>query len=232
MHDDPTYSDPTEYQRPREPRQIAYRNPYETPNPYYGDVPIPPPPPKKRRTGLIVALASILCVVVILGGVLFWVTHVGVQQAAKQVTTPGSKLALTPKMTVIVETPTPGPPTPTTVLLPTATPVRTVAYFAKDIYNDFYANGLGGPDPKTDNNWNCCTYNPAGGAIVWTDNTSRYTLDIATFYNTSDAEVDASDLYRQGYYSNVVHNCLLSYEKSVPITVLSGYVQLMQTYCN
>ena len=230
MYNDPQQNDPTEYQRPIEPMQAAYRNPYETPNPYYGDVPPPPPPPpsRQRHIGLIVVLVSILCLFVIFGGVLFGVMHVGGQQKVIQViSTPTSRVLPTPTPT-FTATPTPVLPTPT---LP-PTPIPTVSYTANDIYNAFYANGLGGTNPKNDTNWSCCTYVPAGGAIVWTDSASGYTLDIATFYNNHDAEVDANDLFNQGYYSNVVHACLLSYEKDVPTSVLSGYVRLMQTYCN
>ena len=135
--------------------------------------------------------------------------------------------------TIIIETPTPLPPTPTpTPLPPTPTPTRVVAYFANDIYNDFVASGYGGNDPKNDTNWSCCTYVPAGGAIYWTDSRSGYVLDIATFYNLQDAQTDANDLFQKGYYANVVHACLLTYSKDVPDSVIGTYVQLMQQYCN
>lgn len=62
-------SDPTE---PREPMQEVYRNPYETPNPYFGDAP-PPPPPGQKRPWLIIALICMICLVLVLGGVLFTV---------------------------------------------------------------------------------------------------------------------------------------------------------------
>jgi hypothetical protein len=215
-------SDPTEYHhRPIESTQAVYRNPYETTYPYFGEVPpAPPPPPKQRHTWLIVVLMSIACLVLVLSGVFFGVTHSGASQKVAHVT---------PTVTPI---PIPKDPPTVTPIPPLLTPVPTISYYARDIYNDFVVNGLGGADPKYDTNWKCCTYVPAGRAIVWTDSTSGYTLDIATFYNTADAEVDADDLFKQGFYSNVVHACLLSYDKTVPNSVLSRYLQLMQTYCN
>ncbi len=222
------HSDPTKYHRPIEPTQFAYSNPYETLNPYYGEIPpAPPPPPKQHHIGIRVALASILCLVVILGAVFFGITHSSAQQKVTQVTP-------TPKPTPTIA------PTATPTQVPTATPTPTpvptsppiVSYYASDIYNDFVANGLGGLHPKNDTNWSCCTYNPAGGAVAWVDSASGYVLDIATFLNVHNAEVDENDLFRQGYYANVVHACLLSYDKTVPMSVIGKYVQLMQTYCN
>ncbi len=217
-------SDPTKYHRPIEPTQFAYSNPYETLNPYYGEIPpAPPPPPKQHHTGIRVALASILCLVVILGAVFFGITHSSAQQKVTQVTpTPTIAPTATPTQ-VPTATPTPTP-------VPTSPPI--VSYYASDIYNDFVANGLGGLHPKNDTNWSCCTYNPAGGAVAWVDSASGYVLDIATFLNVHNAEVDENDLFRQGYYANVVHACLLSYDKTVPMSVIGKYVQLMQTYCN
>lgn len=146
---------------------------------------------------------------------------------------PTARPTANPKPTIIIETPTQAPPTATsTQAPPTATPTPSVSYYAIDIYNDFVANGLGGTDPKHDTNWSCCTYVPAGGAIYWTDSQSGQVLDIATFYNIQDAETDANDLFNKGFNANVVHACLLSYDKNVPASVINPYVQLMQQYCN
>ncbi len=186
-------------------------NPYEPISPY------PPPPPTKRKINHFVLLFFGILLVTLIASTSF----LGIQMYEHQSDT-ASKIMPSRTSTQIL-TPTPQPPTPT--------PIPTVSYYASDIYNDFYANGLGGSDPKNDTNWSCCTYTPAGGAIVWTDR-SGYILDIATFLNIHNAEVDAGDLYRDGYFSNVVHDCLLSYNKSVPTSVLGGYVQLMQIYCN
>jgi hypothetical protein len=57
-------------------------------------------------------------------------------------------------------------------------------------------------------------------------------LDIATFYTLQDAQTDANDLFNHGFYTNVVHACLLSYDKNVPGSVISPYLQFMQQYCN
>jgi len=116
--------------------------------------------------------------------------------------------------------------------MPTDTPTPTVSYYANDIYNDFVANGLGGPNPKDDTNWKCCTYTPEGGAIIWNDSNSGYQLDLAVFVSLAEAETDESDLNAKGVSTNVVHACLLSYGKSVPDSVIKGYLRLMQTYCN
>jgi hypothetical protein len=208
MYNDPTSNDPTEYHRQIEPMHATYRNPYETPGPYGGDVPPPPPPsPKQRHTGLIVASVSLLCLVMILAGVIVGIMLVSGQQKVTQVT------------------PTPSRDQPTT-------PVLAVNYSAKDIYNDFAANGSSGTNSRDDTNWSCCTYTPEGGALVWTDNGSGFKLDIATFKSTSEAEVDARQLDSQNFSSTVVHRCLLSYDKIVPTSVISRYVQLMHMYCN
>ena len=84
--------------------------------------------------------------------------------------------------------------TPTATMVPTSTPVPLVSYPASDIYHDFSTNGLGGTNLRNDTNWSCCTYIPEGGALVWTDSASGYTLDIATFKSTSEAEIDAQQL--------------------------------------
>ena len=204
------HNDPTEPQRAigaLEPLQGVYRNPYEPLSPYGEGVPlVPPPPPKQRPMGLILASISLLCFVMILGGVIFGILIARGQQTITQVTSP--------------------PP-----LSPTSTPVPVVSYAASAIYSDFSVNGLGGTNPRNDTNWRCCSYTPEGGALVWTDRASGYTLDIATFKSTSEAEVDAQQLSHQNFSSHVVHSCLLSYDKTVSTQVLNEYVHVMQTYC-
>lgn len=224
-----TNEEPTSKLPSIEPTQRA-SYPYEYTFPYYGlpEIPPPPPSPKKNSHSILWSIIVTLLITSIVSLSFLVEQWYGHSNSSVNATTP--TILPTPKVTVIIETPTPQPPTPTTVVIPTPTPVRTVAYYANDIYNDFYANGLGGPNPQNDTKWSCCTYVPAGGAIYWTDR--GYAFDIATFYNISDAETDARDLYRIGWYTNVVHNCLLSYEKSVPTSILSEYVQLMQIYCN
>ncbi len=226
MHNDPTfrdsqYSDPTEYHQPAEPIPGTYHNPYEPLNPYYRGVPTPPPPPpppKQRHTGLRVASVSLLCVVMILGGVVFGIMMMRSQQQGSQV-----KHAVTHAATsVSTSAPTP---------IPTAPAVHPVSSSANDIYNDFSSNGLSGVNVRSDNNWSCCTYIPEGGALAWTDSASGYTLDIATFKNTNEANIDARELDSQNFASNVVRTCLLSYDNTLPGSVLSRYAQLMQTYC-
>jgi hypothetical protein len=220
MYNDPLHNDPTEYHRPPEPLPTAYRNPYEISNPYDGAVSaiLPPPPPKQRHAGLLVALVSLLCVVMILGGVIFGILLVNGQQQAKQ----AKQAKQATQVTQVTHPPT---------LAPTAAPVRPVSASANDIYNDFTANGLGGTNRRDDKNWNCCTYIPEGGALVWTDSASGYALDIATFKSTSEAAIDAGQLDSQNFASNVVQTCLLSYDKTVPAGIVSRYVQVMQTSC-
>ncbi len=213
----PIYSDPTEHHRPPEPMPTAYRNPYELSNPYDAGVPVtPPPPPKQRHIGLIVISVSLLCVVMILGGVIFGGAIVGtlLMSGQRQVTQA-----------------TPQPPTPAPTPAPTAPSVRPVSSSASDIYNAFIANGLGGTNRRDDNNWSCCTYTPEGGALVWTDSTSGYPLDIATFKSMSEAAIDAGQLDNQNFASSVVQTCLLSYDKTVPTSVVSRYLQVMQRSC-
>ncbi|HEV2653894.1 MAG TPA: hypothetical protein VGT82_03010, partial [Ktedonobacteraceae bacterium] len=196
-----------------------YPNPYELSNPYDGVVSriLPPPPPKQRHAGLLVALVSLLCVVMILGGVIFGILLVNGQQQAKQAIQQQVK-----QVTQVTHPPT---------LAPTAAPVRPASASANDIYNDFTANGLGGTNLRDDKNWNCCTYIPEGGALVWTDSASGYALDIATFKSTSEAAIDAGQLDSQNFASNVVQTCLLSYDKTVPAGVVSRYVQVMERSC-
>lgn len=219
MHNDPTfrdsqYSDPTEYHQPAEPIPTAYYNPYETLNPYERRMPTPPPPPKQRHTGLRVVSVTLLCVVMILGGVVLGIMMMRSQQQGSQVTHVATSAATSAPMPI-----------------PTAPAVHPVSSSANDIYNDFSSNGLRGVNVRSDNNWSCCTYIPEGGALAWTDSVSGYTLDIATFKNTNEANVDARELDSQNFASNVVHTCLLSYDNTMPGSVLSRYVQLMQTYC-
>lgn len=227
-------SDPIEYHhRPIEPTQAVFRNPYETIYPYSGEVPpAPPPPPKQRHTWLIVVLVSIPCLVLVLSGVFFGVTHSAASQQvahAAPTVTPTPKPKDTPTVTL---TPIPAE-TPTVTPIPSlSTPAPTISYYARDIYNDFVVNGLGGTNPKYDTNWTCCTYQPAGGAVVWTDVTTGHNIDVATFYSGADAETDAVDLHNQGFNAYVVHDCLLSSDTSVPYSVVGRYIQVMQTYCN
>ncbi len=198
--------DPTQHARPP-------INPYETTmnsDPYGVPIPPPPPPNKKHSKVLSIWLVAVIGIVVVISGI----TLVGS-------TTP----------TIIIETPTPVPPTPVpTVVI--ETPVPSISYYANDIYNDFTTNGLGGPDPKYDTSWSCCTYTPEGRAVVWTDRASGFKIDLAVFATLQEAETDASQLEGQGYYANVVHGCLLSYETAVPKSVIVGYLDLMQLYCN
>ncbi len=229
-----------------EPTQRA--NPYEMDSPYsfYSSLPdIPPPPPRERKghTFLWVLFAA-LFVVLIVSTSFFGVPLYGHQirninrtvltsipakptvtmqptpqptlkSESKIIPTPTPQLPTpTPQPTIIIATPTPQPPTPT--------PIPTVPH---------YASGLGGSNPHSVT-WGCCTYNPAGGIQQWTDSKSGIWMQLATFYNNSDAEVDAGELYQQGYYYHVVNSCLLLYPKTFPTSVLSEYVQVMQSYCN
>lgn len=223
------HEQPTEKAPHIEPTQQA-SNPYELADPYmnYGTLPDIPPPPRIRQKhnfiwlvgiGVFVALISLSFIVYALYG------HANSNTEKTSLSTTTKPAAVpTTGPTIIIETPTPQPPT--------STPTQVVAYYANDIYNDFVVSGYGGPDPKNDTNWSCCTYVPAGGAIYWTDSRSGYVLDIATFYTLQDAQTDAHDLFQKGYYANVVHACLLSYDKDVPASVINPYLQLMQQYCN
>jgi hypothetical protein len=245
-----------------EPTQRANPYEMDSPYPYYGTLPdIPPPPPRERKghTFLWVLFAA-LFVVLIVSTSFFGVQLYGHQTRSINRTVltsipanPTATIKPTPQPTLkseskIIPTPTPQPPTPTpqpptptpqpTIIIatptpqpPTPTPIPTVPYYASDIYNDFYASGLGGPNPHSVT-WGCCTYNPAGGIQQWTDSKSGIWMQLATFYNNSDAEVDAGELYQQGYYYNVASSCLLLYPKTFPTSILSEYVQVMQSYCN
>jgi hypothetical protein len=216
--------DPTQHARPP-------INPYETTmnsDPY--GVPIPPPPPNKKHSKVLSTwLVVVICIVVVISGI----TFVGSKYVGqtKQEVTPTADTTILTTPTIIIETPTPVPPTPVpTVVI--EKPVTSVSYYANDIYNDFTTNGLGGPDPKYDTSWSCCTYTPEGRAVVWTDRASGFKIDLAVFATLQEAETDASQLEGQGYYANVVHGCMLSYETAVPKSVIVGYLDLMQLYCN
>lgn len=217
--------DPTQHARPP-------INPYETTmnsDPYGVPIPPPPPPNKKHSKVLSIWLVVVIGIVVVISGI----TFIGSKYAGqtKQEVTPTANTTILTTPTIIIETPTPVPPTPVpTVVI--ETPVPSISYYANDIYNDFMTNGLGGPDPKYDTSWSCCTYTPEGRAVVWTDRASGFKIDLAVFATLQEAETDASQLEGQGYYANVVHGCLLSYETAVPKSVIVGYLDLMQLYCN
>lgn len=229
------YNDQPPENTPSMEPTLPARNPYEISNPYssYGTSPdIPPPPPQMKRPkpGLIwlIGIGFLLALVLLsfFGYALYQRTNNNTGKVTLPTTGPttGPTTIPTVKPTIIIETPTPQPLTPTSN--------QVVPYYANDIYNDFVASGYGGTDAKTDTKWSCCTYVPAGGAIYWTDTRSGYVLDIATFYNVQDAQTDANDLFNHGFNANVVHACLLSYDKNVPGSVINPYVQLMQQYCN
>ena len=185
----------------------------------YMRTPIPPPPPPKRsyKTPLIL-IASLLIVLVVLSSVFLYILIGKYQQVAPHLSlTPTSAPALTQT------------PIPTSVS--TSTPL-VVKYYASDIYGDFVAYGLGGTKSKTDTNWGCCTYVPQGGAIAWTDQTTGYTIDIATFTSSTVAHIDEGQLNKEGFSTNVVYNCLLSYESAFPQSLINRYLQVMATYCN
>ena len=233
--------DPTQHARPP-------INPYETTmnsDPYGVPIPPPPPPNKKHSKVLSIWLVVVICIVVVTSAI----TFVGSKYVGqtKQEVTPTANTTILTTPTIIIETPTPVPPTPIpTVVIETPTPVPptpiptivietpvpSISYYANDIYNDFRTNGLGGPDPKYDTSWSCCTYIPEGRAVVWTDSTSGFKIDLAVFATLQEAETDAGQLEGQGYYANVVHGCMLSYETAVPKSVIVGYLDLMQLYCN
>lgn len=201
-------------------------NPYEDTVPEIYSLPvIPPPPPTYKKRGYLLIWSigiSLLIISIISAAVVGYYYYGNKEQRSTVKTTP----TIAPTLA----------PTATATLAPTFTPVPTLqptaGYYATDIYNDFVANGLGGYDPKIDTKWSCCSYAPENGAVVWTDTATGYAIDIAVFASIQEAETDEQQLYSQGFYTNVVHDCLLSYEKAVPQNVIRGYVQLMQTYCN
>jgi len=219
--------------RPNEPTQYGYTEYHD-----YMQTPIPPPPPPPKRshkTTLFIIVFLIIALLVLGSALLF-----NLADKHQQVT---SHITTTPTMTLI-PTSTSAPavvptslPTPMPTQLPTPVPTSaptslTVKYYASDIYNDFVANGLGGTNPKTDTKWSCCSYIPSGGAIVWTDSMTGYTMDIATFATANAVQIDEGQLNNKGFYTNVVHNCLLSYESVIPQSVINSYLQVMQIYCN
>ena len=68
--------------------------------------------------------------------------------------------------------------------------------------------------------------------MAWTDSTTGYTIDIAIFTTSNVAHTDESQLNKEGYDTNVVNNCLLSYESAFPQSLINRYLQVMATYCN
>jgi hypothetical protein len=236
--DDHTEKSP-QFETTEQAEQYGFTNPYmQSPYEESSDLPPPPPPPdlkKKRRGFLWVFSGSLLVVVLLLLSFLVYVLYGNSHAPTGNNSTPVPTTASTPTPlpatpTIIIETPTPQQATPTLASL-SPSPTSSVPYYAIDIYNAFVANGLGGSNPKQDTNWSCCTYVPAGGAIYWNDNQSGHALDIATFYNNQDAETDALDLVNKGFNTNVVHACLLSYDRNVPTSVINPYLQVMQQYC-
>ena len=200
-------NDPTESFRQVELMQAVYHTPYEAFSPYDEGMPVPPVLPKRHHRGLLVAWTSLLCVALVLVGMLFGILLASGLQHVTRVP-------------------------PQLVPDPSATPVPPISVAASEIYHDFSAYGLAGTNVRADTNWRFCTYAPEGGALVWIDSASGYKLDLATFKSTSEAEVDAQQLYNQNFASHIVHTCLLSYDKTVSSQVLNEYVHLMQTYCN
>ena len=241
--DDPTKKSP-QFETTEQPGHYGFANPYmQSPYEESSDPPPPPPDLKKNRRGFLwVFSGSILVVMLILLSFIVYMIYGNSHASTGNSPTPVTTTASTPTIihgtplpqqttpTIIIETPTPQQATPT-LASPSPSPTSSVPYYAIDIYNAFVANGLGGSNAKQDTNWSCCTYVPAGGAIFWNDNQSGHALDIATFYNNQDAETDAVDLVNKGYNANVVHACLLSYDKNVPTSVINSYLQVMQQYC-
>ena len=119
MYNDPQQVDPTESRKPIEPTHAAYSNPYETPNPYYGDVlppPPPPPPSKQRHRWLIAVLVIVLCLIVIFSGVFLGITHLGSQQKVVQaISTPTARVVPTPTSALPTPTPTSTSVSPTLI---------------------------------------------------------------------------------------------------------------------
>jgi hypothetical protein len=206
---DPTRRDPNEPTVPSSP----YINPYDI-GPYDQLPHIPPPPPASPHRWTYILLAITVCVIIV------------------AVVTVLVFFANNPRITSTLQTSSGKVNTPTDTPTLAPTPIPTIPYSAYDIYMDFYANHLGGPDPKQDTKWSCCTYFPEGGAFVWTADTAGHKLDIATFINNTEAETDGQQLAAQGFAYNVVHDCLLSFDANVPSSVLQPYLSVMATYCS
>lgn len=241
-------NDPTEYSNqprinPTEPISGGnpyagigpyYNNPYERTDPYYQSIPLvpPPPPPPQKRAGNILLLWIISLVGLLLVGSLIFF---GINGFPWQQSSPTTSL---------VPTATPIPTSaPTTVPTPTATPIPTsppatvtpiitgnkAPYSASQIVAYFYQAGLTPTSTSVDTSWSCCQYYPEGGALYWSDVQTGITMDLATFASIDEAQIDGRNLKDKGFNGYIENYCLLSYGGNP--SDIQSYLNIMTQVC-
>jgi hypothetical protein len=134
------------------------------------------------------------------------------------------KSHLTPRPTIIVETPTPVPQ-PATVTTASA------------LYQDFVNAGLRPGQPTVDNNWSdYYTYYPLGGALYWNDlgrcDGPCNVIEIAVFQTQQHAEQDRQEFTKQGWATSYVNDCVLMWNwlEGTPDD-LPAYIHVMSGVC-
>ncbi len=203
------------------PYNYAVSNPYKdtVKSDIYGIPILPPPPPVKRnwwKTVAIIEATIILCIS------LFFSYSIIVQ-----------KVSGSDKINKAVSAST----RQSMVLTSTSQPIAS--YTALTLLKMFIANvnHTGASSAKVNDNWQCCTYVPTRGAYVWCDSCSdgpgaAYYVDIAVFSSDLQAVTDENELLNKGYGTNVVNNCLLSYDVELSGSyVTEQYIQIMRYVC-
>lgn len=124
-----------------------------------------------------------------------------------------------------------GQATDTTYVSPTPVPTA-VTITASSLYNDLLSvpENQSATNSRNDANWNCCTYFPENGAIVWTQG-NEGNIDIAVFASNDEATTDGDQLRSDGFGVWSQGGCLLSYDETVSLQTLDDYESVLQTYC-
>ena len=205
---------------PTQPGRPEYLYSYLISSPYedtvktdgYG-IPVAPPPPPvlpKRNWWKIVAIVEIAVILLVTS----FAGYIVIQKVP------------TPKKVNVVST-----------SVPTQQPV--VSYTALTVLDAIIANvnRTGASSAKVNDNWQCCSYSPTRGAYIWCDSCSdgpgaAYYVDIAVFSSNFQALKDENELIGNGYSTDVVNNCLLSYDVELTGSyIIDQYIQVMRSVC-
>lgn len=187
----------------------------------YGIPAIPPAPPFKRNWWKIIAIIEAIAII---SSVIALSSYIIVQKMP--VTGKANKEIASTSVSSVVPRPT-----------PTQQPIAT--YTAITLVNAFIANisHTGATYAQANDNWKCCSYFPNRGAYRWCDSCldgpgAAYYVDIAVFDTNLQATTDESELANNGYSTNVVNDCLLSYDIELAGAFTTDqYIQIMRSVC-